>query len=192
MPIGARSERRWRRSDAGAPRMRLAVAARLLWCAAGAALATALALWFVGPGPTPFLMASLGGTAVFLFGMTRAPAAQPRALFGGHVGGALIGIACYQAFGDALWVYALALAVALVFMLVTRTVHPPAGANPILMVHVHAGWFALWQPVLLGAATLVAVAVVWSRLYPGLVRYPAAWLERSPERLTWGGWDDSR
>ena len=69
-------------------------------------------------------------TAVFLFGLTQAAAVQPRALFGGHLGGAFIGIACYQLFGDAPWVYVLSVAVTVVALLATRAVHPPAGANP--------------------------------------------------------------
>ena len=162
--------------------------ARLLWCVFGAASAIALALSLTGPPLTPFLLASLGGSTVFLFGLTRAPAAQRRALFGGHLGGALIGIVCYQAFGDALWVYALAQALTLSFMLLTKTAHPPAGANPILMVYAHAGWSALWQPVFLGVTSLAVVAVIWSRLYPGLTRYPVAWLDRSPPSTFWGGW----
>lgn len=163
-------------------------AVRFLWCLVGAGCGIGLSLAVAGPPLTPFLLASLGGTAVFLFGLTRAPAAQPRALFGGHLGGALIGIACYQAFGEALWVYVLALVLAMAFMLITRTIHPPAGANPILMVYVHAGWSALWQPVLLSVGALALVAIVWSRLYPALSRYPVSPLEPSPPHLTWGGW----
>ena len=52
---------------------------------------------------------------MFLFGLTRAPAAQPRALMGGHLGGAAIGILCYQALGDAAWVSVLAVGLTLVF-----------------------------------------------------------------------------
>lgn len=163
-------------------------ALRLLWCLLGAGIGIALALAVAGPAVSPFLLVSLGGTAVFLFGLTRAPAAQPRALFGGHLGSAFVGIACYQAFGDSLAVYVLALVLALAFMLVTRTVHPPAGANPILMVYVHASWPALWQPVLLGIGVLVIVAIIWSRLYPGLSHYPVAPMEPSPPQHTWGGW----
>ena len=150
----------------------------------------AATLWLVEHAASPFLLASLGGSTVFLFGLTRAPATQPRALIGGHLGTALIGIACYRAFGDALWVYVLAELVAMLFMLITQTVHPPAGANPLLMVQVHAGWSALLDPVLLGVVSLGVAAALWSRLYPGLAHYPVAWLERSPSRITWGGWED--
>jgi CBS-domain-containing membrane protein len=165
-------------------------AGRMLWCMCGAAAGISLALALAGPQASPFLLASMGGSAVFLFGLTRAPAAQPRALFGGHLSGALIGIACYQFFGDALWVCALAQALTLACMLLAKTVHPPAGANPLIMIHSHAGFAALWQPVFVGVAALAAVAFVWSRLVPGLARYPAMWLEKSPPSTFWGGWND--
>lgn len=163
---------------------------RLTFCAAGAAAGMGLALGLADPPTSPLLLASLGGSAVFLFGLTRAPAAQPRALFGGHLGGALIGIVCFQAFGDGLWVYVLAMVLTLVYMLATKTVHPPAGANPLIMVHLHAGLAALWQPVGLAVLTLALVAAVWSRLVPGMVHYPAQWLERSPPSMFWGGWSE--
>lgn len=75
-------------------------------------------------------------------------------------------------------------------MLLTRTVHPPAGANPLIMVHAHAGLAAVWHPVLIGVAVLAAVAAVWSRLLPGMTPYPHDWLEESPPSTTWGGWAD--
>jgi CBS-domain-containing membrane protein len=161
---------------------------RFLWCLSGAGIGISFALWLVAPPVSPFLLASLGGSAVFLFGLTRAPAAQPRALFGGHLGGAFIGIACYQSFGEALWVYALAALLTLGYMLLTRTVHPPAGANPLIMIAAHSSFSALWQPVFLGVLALTVVAFVWSRMLPGLVHYPVVWLDRSPPSLLWGGW----
>jgi CBS-domain-containing membrane protein len=73
-------------------------------------------------------------------------------------------------------------------MLVTRTVHPPAGANPLIMVHAHAGLFAIWQPVFVGVALLALVAAAWSRLVPGVVHYPLKWFEKSPPTCSWGCW----
>jgi len=99
----------------------------LVWSAIGATIAIALALWFVGDRTSPFLLFSLGGSTVFLFALTDTESAQPRALFGGHLGGALIGIACYQMFGDGLWVSVAAVVLTMVSMIATRTIHPPAG-----------------------------------------------------------------
>jgi CBS-domain-containing membrane protein len=146
----------------------------LVWSAIGAAVAIGLALWLVTDDPSIFLLASLGGSTVFLFALTDSEAAQPSALFGGNLGGAAIGILCFQLFGDSLWVSILAVVLTVVFMIVTRTIHPPAGANPLFMVHYHASFQALLKPVGLGVLTLFLVAVVWSRLRPGK-RYPIKW-----------------
>lgn len=162
---------------------------RLMWCLLGASAGMGIALSVAGPREAPFLLASLGGSTVFLFGLTKAPAAQPRALFGGHLGGALIGVVCYQTLGDSLPVYALAISVTLGLMLLTRTLHPPAGANPILMIHVHASWGVLFQPVLLGVFSLAVIAYFWSRAYPGLAHYPVSLMEPFPSKMDWGGWE---
>jgi len=92
--------------------------------------------------------------------------------------------------GDGLWVYAAAQAITLGYMLLTRTVHPPAGANPLIMVHSHATFAALWQPVLVGVCTLAVVAFVWSRVFRGQVRYPQSWLAESPPTPLWGAWNE--
>lgn len=162
---------------------------RLAWCLVGAACAISIALLLAGPPHVTFVLGSLGGSSVFLFGLTRTPAAQPRALFGGHLLGALAGIACFQVLGSGLVAYAGAIAIALGLMLATRTVHPPAGANPLIMVYAHAQWSALLFPVFAGVAVLAMVAIVWSRLYPGLAHYPVAAMEPSPTSLNWGGWE---
>jgi len=146
----------------------------LIWSAIGGATAITLALLLVADRNSPFVLFSLGGSTVFLFVLTETEAAQPRALLGGHIGGTLIGILCYQIFGDALWVSVTAVVITMMFMVVTRTIHPPAGANPLIMVHHHAGFLSLLNPVGAGVLTLFLVAIVWSRVRPGK-KYPIKW-----------------
>ena len=71
----------------------------------------------------------------------------------------MIGILAFRFFGDALWVSVLAVVLTMVFMVLTRTVHPPAGANPLLMVHNHAGVGGLIQPVLVGVGLMFIAAM---------------------------------
>jgi CBS-domain-containing membrane protein len=131
-------------------------------------------------------LASIGGTSVFLFLLTAAPAAQPRAVVAGHLGCATVGLACVQWLGTGLDSLTIAMLGGMAFMAVTRTVHPPAGANPLLVVHSAAGWSSLLVPVAACVVWVLLVAVVWSRVRPG-TRYPTAWLAASPPPPDGGG-----
>jgi CBS-domain-containing membrane protein len=161
---------------------------RLLWVLLGSTVAISLALW-VTKANSPLLLASLGGTTLFLFVLTTAPAAQPRAVFGAHLIGALIGIIAYQLFGDGFWVYVAALVITIGALLITRCVHPPAGANPLIMIQAHAGFIHLGVTVMAGVTTIFLVAVIWSRLGVGNRKYPVSWTQASPPSLNWGLWD---
>jgi CBS-domain-containing membrane protein len=92
--------------------------------------------------------------------------------------------------GEHLWDYAVAMNATLCFMLLTRTVHPPAGADPLIVLHAHADFGALLQTIGLGVLALAVVAALWSRLIPGIVRYSLTWLEPSPPTPFWESWDN--
>ena len=160
---------------------------RLLWVLLGSSVAISLALWATNT-ESPLMLASLGGTALFLFALTTAPAAQPRAVFGAHLISSLIGIIAYQLFGDAFWVYIAAVVVTIGVLLLTRCVHPPAGANPLIMIQAHAGFIHLGITVLLGVTIIFAVAFIWSRLGVGSRKYPISWTQPSPPSLDESIW----
>jgi CBS-domain-containing membrane protein len=79
---------------------------------------------------------------VLIYGAIEAPLAQPRALFGGHFFGALIGVVITklfellpseERFNELAWIAAsLSCAMTIVVMQMTRTTHPPAGWSLIM------------------------------------------------------------
>lgn len=86
-----------------------------------------------------FLLSELvqGASAVLIYGAIDSPLAQPRALFGGHFIGALLGVCITKLFRllpteerflELQWLAAsLSCAVSIVAMQITSTTHPPAG-----------------------------------------------------------------
>jgi CBS-domain-containing membrane protein len=120
------------------------------------------------------LLGSFGASCVLLFGYPEAPFAQPMNVLGGHVICTLIGLAALHWIGPQPWVLALAVGLAISAMMATRTVHPPAGSNPVIVFLGHSGWNFFFFPVLSGALILVLIAWV----YNNAVRktpYPQYW-----------------
>jgi CBS-domain-containing membrane protein len=163
---------------------------RLLWVLVGSTVAISLAL-YITQVSSPLFLASLGGTTLFLFALSTAPAAQPRAVFGAHLISSFVGVVAFQLFGDALWVMVAAVAITIGILLLTRTVHPPAGANPLIMIQAHASFTHIWLTVLLGVVIISVVAFVWSRIWAGKKKYPVSWTQPSPPSTHWSIWGDS-
>ncbi len=96
------------------------------------------------------LMAPFGATAVLVFGVPDSPLAQPKNVIFGHLITAFVGIFFTQFIGVSPLSLALATGIAVSAMLLTKTTHPPAGANPLLIMLAGQSWTFLVTPVLLG------------------------------------------
>lgn len=120
------------------------------------------------------LMAPFGATAVIIFGLPTSPLAQPRNVVFGHLITAFIGIFFTQSIGVTAFTLALATGLAVSAMLLTKTTHPPAGANPMLIMMSGQSWSFLVTPVLLGAITLVLIAKVVHFVYQWVEEYTDA------------------
>ncbi|MDW1734020.1 HPP family protein [Vibrio sp. Vb2235] len=103
------------------------------------------------------LMAPFGATAVLVFGVPSSPLAQPKNVIIGHFITASIGIAFSQYVDVTPVTLAIATGLGVSAMLITKTTHPPAGANPILIMSSGQGWSFLFTPVLIGAVVIVLV-----------------------------------
>ena len=62
------------------------------------------------------------------------------------------------------WSLGAATGIALALMLLTKTTHPPAGANPVLIMLFEHSWGFLLMPVLAGALVIVIMGAVVNRV----------------------------
>ena len=105
-------------------------------------------------------------------------------MIAGHGLSSLIGLVFLEAFGPHSWALGLALGTAVAVMFATRTVHAPAGSNPVIVFMTQPDWSFLLAPTLLGAVGIVLVAVVFHRVVrPG--RYPLYWLGHDAAPRPW-------
>ena len=115
------------------------------------------------------ILGSFGASCVVLFAYPDVPFSQPRNVILGHFLSSLTGLIFISFFGVAWWVLAAAVASAIAVMMLTRTVHPPAGSNPViiwLMAASHAtlSWQFLLFPTLVGAIVITLVALIYNNL----------------------------
>lgn len=139
----------------------------------GMAAISLLALLTTSVG-VPALMAPLGASCFLVFAAHESPFAQPRNVIGGHLVSTIVGMLVLGVFGADWWAMGLAVGLSIAAMQVTRTGHPPAGADPIVVLLVNPGWSFLAMPVLLGAAIIVGTAVIFNNLRSGPA-YPRYW-----------------
>ncbi|PKF81440.1 HPP family protein [Vibrio sp. vnigr-6D03] len=118
------------------------------------------------------VMAPFGATTVLVFGLPNSPLAQPKNVVLGHLITALIGVIFTQWIGVTPLTLAIATGLGVSMMLLTKTTHPPAGANPILIMLSGQSWWFLLFPVLSGALIIVAVGKLFQLLQGRLLNRP--------------------
>lgn len=121
-----------------------------------------------------FLLGSFGASCVLVFGYPDVPFSQPRNVVAGHVISSLVGLVFLTAFGHHWWAVALSAGTAIAVMMLTRTVHPPAGSNPVIVFLTQPTWGFLLFPTLFGALVLVLVALVYNNATRD-AKYPKYW-----------------
>jgi len=117
-----------------------------------------------------FLIGSFGASCVLVYGVIQSPLAQPRNLIGGHLISGAIGVTLQKLLPDAIWLAApLAVSFSIVFMQITKTLHPPGGATALIAVtgspEIKAtGYGYLLNPVLTGTLILLAAALIFNNI----------------------------
>jgi FimV-like protein len=131
---------------------------------------------------TALVLGSFGASCVLLFGFPDVPFSQPRNIVAGHFLSSLIGLAFLKLLGPSWGAMGLAAGTAISVMMVTRTVHPPAGSNPVIVFLSQPSWGFLLFPTLIGASVLVLVGLLFHNSTRE-ARYPKYWLGSRLEPL---------
>ena len=108
-----------------------------------------------------YIMAPFGATCVLLYAVSQSPLAQPRNIIFGHLVAAFVGLLFLKLFSISHLSIALSVGCAIALMQIFKCVHPPAGANPLVILltahDIQYQWSFLIFPVLLGSIGLVII-----------------------------------
>ncbi len=148
----------------------------------GIGLIMAVSAQFLAPRDLPWVVASMGASAVLLFAVPHGPLSQPWNFVGGHLISAFLGITIAHLVPDKVLASGLAVGVAISVMYITRCLHPPGGATALSAVAsgpaVHAlGYQYMVTPILINVVVMLSWAlfinnVLASRRYPEKLRRP--------------------
>ena len=113
------------------------------------------AIWLIPP---------FGASMVLVMAVYDSPLAKPKNLILGHILSALSGVIIFYLLGNTFISLGLGVALAVFVMMITNTVHPPAGANPIIVILTGQSLGFVFLPVAVGAFIIVAFAYLYNKL----------------------------
>ncbi len=124
------------------------------------------------------LIASFGASVVVFYCMPEAAASQPRNAILGSLIGATFGVICRNI--SIKWLAgALSVTITVGGMLLTKSVHPPAGATAFVLattsdpILIQISYLAIVLPVMVGEIFLMAIALVLNNIW---FQWPQYWL----------------
>ena len=108
-------------------------------------------LWLIPP---------FGASMVLVMAVHESPLAHPKNILFGHIISAFSGVFVFSVLGSSFISLGLAVGLAIFLMMATKTVHPPAGANPIIAILGAKGMGFILMPVAVGASFIVLFAII--------------------------------
>mgnify|MGYP001271216614 FL=1 len=124
----------------------------------------ALAFLNISDESNIWLIPPFGASMVLVMAVYDSPLAHPKNVFFGHVISAISGVLIFAIFGISFWSIGLGVGLAIFFMMATNTIHPPAGANPIVAILGAKGIGFIIMPVAVGAFFIVLFSIIYNYL----------------------------
>ena len=106
----------------------------------------------------------MGQAWYWLWQFTKALWLTQKTFFFGHILSALSGVIVFTFMGFSPISVGLGVALAIFLMIITKTIHPPAGANPIIAILGAKEIGFIIMPVAAGALFIVLFAIIYNKL----------------------------
>jgi CBS-domain-containing membrane protein len=111
-----------------------------------------------------FLISSFGSSMLLIFGYPESPFAQPKNIFFGHLLTSLIGMFfLYLILLPLYIIIPISVGFGVGLMILLKISHPPAGANPIIVIMGNASPDYLINPIIIGTGIILIFGVVLNR-----------------------------
>lgn len=111
-----------------------------------------------------WLIPPFGATMVLVMSVHNSPLAEPKNIFFGHTLSALSGVLIFMLMGSSFISIGIAVGLAVFVMATFDSIHPPAGANPIIAILGAKSISFVLMPVALGAIVIILFALFYNRL----------------------------
>ena len=147
---------------------------------AGIALIMLVSQQFLDSEGLPWVVASMGASAVLLFAVPNGPLSQPWSFVVGHLLSAFIGISVAKLVHDPVIASSLAVSLAIFAMYLSSSLHPPGGATALTAVMggsaiTELGYWYMLTPISINLLVMLIWALIVnnllaSRCYPNGIR----------------------
>ena len=111
-----------------------------------------------------WLIPPFGASMVLVMAVHSSPLAEPKNIFFGHTLSALSGVVIFSLMGSSFISIGIAVGLAVFVMATFDSIHPPAGANPIIAILGGKGLSFVLMPVALGDIFIIIFALFYNKL----------------------------
>ena len=112
-----------------------------------------------------FLITSFGSSMILLYGYPESSFSQPKNIFFGHLLTSIVGVIfLYTLPLPIYFLIPLAVGFAVGLMMLMNVAHPPAGANPIIVIMGSVSLDYIISPIITGSLIILAFGIILNRL----------------------------
>mgnify|MGYP002635592453 FL=1 len=111
-----------------------------------------------------WMIPTFGASVVLITALPASPLARPHNIFFGHLISASAGILIGASFGVTFFTIGIAVGLAILVMMMTDKLHPPAGGNPILVMISGAALEYNILPLAVGVIIILIYSIIFNKI----------------------------